>query len=88
MKKVLLTIGLILTISLIYFSFKNNKFENNKSSVTSNNTTSSIEQECSFKKDLVYDIIYDKTHNSEEANEVSMKVYKECVRKSLGDREE
>lgn len=80
MKKVLLTIGLISTISLISFSFNNNK-----SSVISNNTTSSIEQECSYKKDLIYNITYDKTHSSEEANEVSMKVYKECVRKFLGE---
>lgn len=77
MKKVLLTVGLISTISF--------SFDNNKSLVVSNNITSSIEQECSYRKDLIYNITYDKTHNSEEANEVSMKVYKECVRKFFGE---
>lgn len=82
MKKVV--IFSILTAAVISLNLaldvKNNKKESNPAP-----TFGLIEEECSLNKNVMYNIIYDKTKDSEEANEKADEVYRKCIEKYFGN---
>lgn len=79
-KAILVIVSLLLSVYFIVYS--NESKQNNN---ITNTTFSHIEEECGNRKNVMYNIVYDKEKDSEKANSISDTVYKNCVREFLGE---
>lgn len=82
MKKAILA---AISVSLLSGYFMLHASQNKQDNNTSTTTFNQIEKECSSRKDVIYNIIYDREKDSEKANTISDAVYKNCVREFLGE---